>query len=217
MTAPSLDQLVLAAGPNVRIRLRAREDGPDEFRWRSDLETAKFDGRDANTEPFERFLDAFGYELAYARNDRQQFSLDTTDGDHIGTLMLYNFGPNGETAELGISIGDPGARGRGFGREAVILFLRWVWNNRRVRLVYLHALEWNERAIRAFRAAGFEECARVIRDGQVLVRMEVRREWWLLWEMEGRFESRGAVRAAESSAAEGEAPQELDAIVTGEP
>ncbi len=189
MTAEPLDQLVLAAGPNVRIRFRARADAADEFRWRSDPETARYDGRDPNKEPFERFLDAFGYELAYGRNDREQFAIDTTDGQHIGTVMLYNVGRGGDSAELGISLGEEGARGRGLGREAVIVLLRWAWNNRPLRLVYLHALEWNQRAIRAFRAAGFDETARVIRDGQVFVRMEVRREWWLLWEMEGRFTS----------------------------
>ena len=189
MTAEPLDQLVLAAGPNVRIRFRARADAADEFRWRSDPETARYDGRDPNKEPFERFLDAFGYELAYGRNDREQFAIETVDGQHIGTVMLYNVGRGGDSAELGISLGEEGARGRGLGREAVIVLLRWAWNNRPLRLVYLHALEWNQRAIRAFRAAGFDETARVIRDGQVFVRMEVRREWWLLWEMEGRFTS----------------------------
>ena len=188
VAARSLDQFVLAAGPNVRIRLRVREDGPDEYRWRSDPENARFDGRPANKEPFASFLDAFGFDLAYGRNDREQFALDTADGRHIGTVMLYNFGHGREDAELGISIGDEDARGRGLGREAVIVFLRWIWNNRPVRSVHLHALEWNERALRCFRGAGFDETARVLRDGQELVRMEVKREWWLLWEMEGRFD-----------------------------
>ncbi|MBK7328593.1 MAG: GNAT family N-acetyltransferase [Dehalococcoidia bacterium] len=192
MTAPPLGPLILAAGPNVRIRLRVPADGPDEFRWRSDPETARFDGRAPNKEPLERFLDAFAYELAYGRNDREQFALDAADGRHIGTLMLYNFAAGGDSAELGISLGEEQERGHGFGREALILLLRWVWHNRPLRSVSLHALEWNERAIRAFRAVGFHESARVIRDGQVLLRMEVRREWWLLWETEGRFGLAGA-------------------------
>lgn len=184
---PSLDRLVLAEGPNVRIRLRVREDGPDEYRWRTDPENARFDGREPYGEPFERFLDAFTYELAYGRNDREQFAIDLREGGHIGTVMLYNFGGHGEAAEFGISLGEAGSRDRGLGREAVILFLRWAWNNRPLRLIYLHALSWNERALRCFRSAGFDETALVVRGGQELTRMEVRREWWLLWEMEGRF------------------------------
>ena len=187
VTAKPLDHLVLAEGPNVRIRLRVRDDGPDEFRWRSDPETARFDGRAPNKDPFAPFLDAFGYELAYGRNDREQFALDTIDGQHIGTVMLYNFGRGHESCELGISLGEDSSRGRGLGREAVIVALRWVWNNRPVRTVFLHALDWNERAIRCFRGAGFDETAKVFRHGQALIRMEVKREWWLLWEMEGRF------------------------------
>ena len=185
VSAGALEQLVVAQGPNLRVRLRVRQDAEDEFRWRSDPENARFDGRPANAVPFQSFLDAFVYELSVGRNDREQFAIDDAEGNHIGTVMLYNFG--NDSAEFGISLGDDAMRGHGLGREATVTFLRWVWNNRPVRTVYLHALEWNERAIRCFRAAGFAESARVYRDGQALIRMEARREWWLLWDMEGRF------------------------------
>jgi RimJ/RimL family protein N-acetyltransferase len=187
-TPGTKDHLLLAAGPNIHLRLRTRSDAADEFRWRSDPETSRYDGRTANHEPFDRFVDAFAQELAYPRNDREQYAIDTADGRHIGTVMLYNFGRGRDAAELGISIGEPDARGSGLGREAVILLLRWAWENHPLRSIHLHALAWNERAIACFRKAGFAPTVRVLRDGQELVRMEVRREWWLLWEMEGRFD-----------------------------
>ena len=188
MSEPAaMDHLVIASGPNVRLRLRVGSDGEDEFRWRSDEESAKFNGVAPNKVRLREFLDAFVYELRTGRSDREQFAIDRSDGTHIGTVMLYNHSRGGEGAELGITIGEEETRGQGLGREAIILLLGWVWNNRPLRGVYLHALEWNERAIRCFAGAGFSEVARVVRDGQALVRMEVRREWWLLWEMEGRF------------------------------
>jgi RimJ/RimL family protein N-acetyltransferase len=190
------DALVLAAGSNVRIRLRRREDAADEYRWRADPETSRFNGRPAYREPFEQFLDLVAYELAYGLNDREQFAIESSDGQHLGTVMLYNFGSSGESAELGITLGEEDARGRGIGREAVTTFLRWVWNNRPLRVVYLHALEWNERAVRCFAAAGFDAVARVLRDGHAYTRMEARREWWLLWDAEGRFEFAGRAAAA---------------------
>jgi hypothetical protein len=49
-------------------------------------------------------------------------------------------------------------------------------------------LEWNERAARAFERAGYERTARVYRAEQWLLRLEARREWWLLWDSEGRFD-----------------------------
>jgi RimJ/RimL family protein N-acetyltransferase len=193
----ALDQLVVAKGPRLRLRPRVREDGHDEYRWRSDPETARFDGRPVPNQTLQQFLDVFGYELAYGRNDREQFALDLLDGTHIGTVMLYNLG--GDSAELGISLGEEAVRGQGLGREAVILMLQWAWNNRSMRTIYLHALQWNERAIRCFRSAGFGEVAAVYRDGQALVRMETRREWWLLWEMEGRFRLDAPPAAADSN------------------
>jgi hypothetical protein len=57
-----------------------------------------------------------------------------------------------------------------------------------LRVVYLHVLEWNERAARCFSRSGFDPVARVLRDGQAFTRMESRREWWLLWDAEGRFQ-----------------------------
>lgn len=178
---------VLAAGPNVRIRLRRKADAEDEYRWRADPETARYNGRAAVTEPFQQFLDLVTYELNYGVNDREQFAIETNDGQHLGTIMLYNFGRAGESAELGVTIGDDARRGAGLGREAVTVFLRWLWNNRPLRVIYLHALEWNERAERCFLRSGFDPVARVLRDGQAFTRMEARREWWLLWDAEGRF------------------------------
>lgn len=179
---------VLAAGPNVRIRLRRKSDAEDEYRWRADPETARFNGRAAVTEPFQQFLDLVAYELNYGVNDREQFALETNDGRHIGTVMLYNFGRGGESAELGITIGEEAMRGAGLGREAITVFLRWIWNNRPLRVVFLHVLEWNERAERCFARSGFDPVARVLREGQAFTRMEARREWWLLWDAEGRFQ-----------------------------
>ncbi len=192
----SRDHLVLAEGLRVRIRLRTREDAPDEYRWRADSENARFDGRPAYRETLEQFIELVRFEVAHGRNDREQFSIERTDGKHLGTVMLYNFSQHGDAAELGITLGDDENRGQGLGRDAVAIFLRWVWNNRAIRMIYLNALEWNERAIRCFRSSGFDEVARVLRDGQAFTRMEVRREWWLLWDAEGRFESPGALPIA---------------------
>jgi RimJ/RimL family protein N-acetyltransferase len=194
---------VIAAGPNVRIRHRVASDGENEYRWRSDPESARYNGVAPNKGLLREFLDAFVYELRTGRSDREQFAIDTIDGTHVGSVMLYNFSRGGEGAELGITLGEEAIRGRGLGREAVILILRWAWNNRAIRGVYLHTLEWNERAIRCFRAAGFGEVARVLRDDQALVRMEVRREWWLLWEMEGRFALAPAQGAQSAAGDEG--------------
>ncbi|WBL37482.1 GNAT family N-acetyltransferase [Tepidiforma flava] len=135
---------------------------------------------------FARFLETFEQETRLAGYGRDQLAIDTIAGEHIGTVMYYN-GEAGDSAELGITIGDARRRGAGFGREAVVLFLRYLFAAHPFREIYLHTLEANVPARRAFAAAGFSPTVAVLRGADRYLRMEVRREWWLLWDMEGRF------------------------------
>ena len=73
------------------------------------------------------------------------------------------------------------------GTAATVGFLRYMWLNTPFRRVYLHTLSWNMRAQRCFGRAGFAPVARVLRGSDEFVRMDVRREWWQLWDQEGRF------------------------------
>lgn len=182
-----LDSLVVAAGPHVRLRHKVLGDVHDEYTWRIDPETGRYHGMLPFRGGFQAFLSQFEAELSYGSAGRLALALDTAEGEHIGNIMYYNGDIAGEAAEFGISIGDSRLRGQGLGREAAILFLRYVWANTAYRRIYLHALEWNERAIRSFTAAGFETTSRIARQGEVFLRMEARREWWLLRESEGGF------------------------------
>ncbi|GIW13101.1 MAG: hypothetical protein KatS3mg062_0540 [Tepidiforma sp.] len=180
------DRLVVARGPNLILRRRRREDAIDEFAWRRDPETARLNGQHPAPPSFARFLETFEQEWRLAGHGRDQLAIDTIDREHIGTIMYYN-AEAGDSAELGITIGDPRRRGRGLGREAVVLFLRRLFAAHPFRDIYLHTLESNLPARRAFTAAGFSPTVVVLRQGERYVRMEARREWWLLWDMEGRF------------------------------
>jgi RimJ/RimL family protein N-acetyltransferase len=90
--------------------------------------------------------------------------------------MYYNIDERRSEAELGITIGERDYWGRGFGRDAVATFVRFIFETTRLRRVYLNTLAWNERARRAFEAAGFQACGRRRRDGNVFITMEVVRE-----------------------------------------
>lgn len=185
------ERLVVAQGPTVRIRRKVREDAIDEYTWRRDPENAKYNGMAPFSDGFTRFLQVFEYDLLVGHSDREQFAIETLTGAHIGSVMYYNADLSRDTAEFGISIGDRRYWGKGIGREASILFLGFLWKNYPFRLLHLHTLDWNERARRCFASAGFNEQAYIQRGAETFVRMEARREWWLLWEMEGRFRLEG--------------------------
>ncbi len=179
------DALLVARGPTVVLRRRRRDDAIDEFAWRRDPELARLNGQPPVGPSFARFLETFEQELRLDGHGRGQLAIDTAAGVHIGTIMYYN--ADAEAAELGITIGDPRSRGCGFGREAVVLFLRYLFANHPFRTIYLHTLESNTPARRAFTVAGFSPTVAVLRGPDRYLRMEARREWWLLWDMEGRF------------------------------
>ena len=111
-----------------------------------------------------------------------------SDGAHVGNIMLYNYTPGREGAEIGISIGEASTRGLGLGPAALVAFLRFAWASLAFRRIFLNTFAWNERAWRSFERAGFSEVSRNEDSGGTLIRMEARREWWLLWDSEGRFE-----------------------------
>lgn len=182
----ALNDTLVDAGV-LRIRLKRREDALDDFRWRRDPEIARFDGSEPLKSTFTDYLRQVEYDLSFVDPRRQVFSLDSPESVHFGNIMYYN--ADGDSAELGICVAQADYRDRGIGTAAMVAFVRYLWNTLGVRELYLHTLEWNERARAAFARAGFEETARVVRDPHVFIRMEARREWWLLHDMEGRFDA----------------------------
>jgi RimJ/RimL family protein N-acetyltransferase len=185
---PDLSPLVIADGGSIRLRLKHVSDAFNDFQWRRDPEVARFDGGPRLTASFTDFLNKLEYDIRYPSSDRRTFAIETGEGEHIGNVMYYRADHAAQTAEFGISIGPGEWRDRGAGTAATVLFLRYLWTNLPFRVIYLHTLEWNERAQHCFLRAGFETVSRVIRNDQSLLRMEVRREWWLLWDAEGRFD-----------------------------
>jgi len=190
MTTAARDGIVADAGDFV-IRAKGLADAMDDYLWRRDEDTARLDGSGRLDVPFSEFLAQRERDLGPA-SDRRWLALESAEGVHFGTLVVFNVDPAGDAAEIGITIGRPEYRGRGIGTRAVVTLLRTAWATTALRRVYLHVFEWNERARRSFVKAGFQDVARVLRGPDVLVRMEARREWWLLWDAEGRFASPGA-------------------------
>lgn len=184
---PAITPLIVADCGVVNIRHKHRGDALDDFHWRRDPETARFDASLPLEATFSQFLERLEYDIAFPGPDRRMYALDSPGGQHIGNIMWYHGDHGRGMAEFGISIGREDWRGRGVGTAATIGFLRLVWQTTSFRFVYLHTLAWNDRARRCFRRAGFADAARVLRGEEDFVRMDVRREWWLMWDQEGRF------------------------------
>jgi RimJ/RimL family protein N-acetyltransferase len=76
-------------------------------------------------------------------------------GRLVGSCQLLAIHPVHRKAELQIRIGEPAARGRGLGREAVELLLDFAFQDLNLHRVELTVLSGNEVALKTYAAAGF--------------------------------------------------------------
>ena len=78
----------------------------------------------------------------------------------IGKTGLSAINHMHRTAELGIVIGEPDCRGKGYGTEATRLLLDYAFTTLGLHNVFLRVYAYNAPAIRAYEKAGFREIGR---------------------------------------------------------
>jgi RimJ/RimL family protein N-acetyltransferase len=78
----------------------------------------------------------------------------------IGIVSLFHLDYRNGRADFGILIGEPEARGRGYGTEASRLMLDYAFTDLGLRNVGLTVAEWNMAGQRAYARAGFKEYGR---------------------------------------------------------
>ena len=175
---PQAQGKVVVKGKRVVLREKRLEDARDDLAWRTDDELARLDA----TRPLDMSYDAFlrysRDELTYDNPISKRLAIDTLDGRHIGNCMFYDIDQKRSQAELGIMIGDRNYWSRGFGTDAIDAFLRHIFTTTSLNRVYLHTLDWNDRAKRSFAKSGFREVKNVHRSGMDFVLMEVLRPDW---------------------------------------
>jgi RimJ/RimL family protein N-acetyltransferase len=113
------------------------------------------------------------------------FAIREREGDRlVGSCQLLGLDARHRSAELQIRIGEPDARGRGLGTEAVALLLRHAFADLDLHRVSLHVFASNAAALATYERCGFvregvlREAAML--DGRrddVVVMGVLRRDW----------------------------------------
>lgn len=170
-------------GKKIRLAAFRPEDAEIAARWTEDGE-------------YQRQLDtdfarpSTAQEQAEMLNSRRSpnsvtFALRTLEGDRlIGFVALHSIEWNNQCGTLSIGIGEPEYCGQGLGLEALQLILNYAFNELNLYRVGLDVIGDNERALRAYRKAGFIEEGRlraaVYRDGRRndRVMMSILRDEW---------------------------------------
>jgi RimJ/RimL family protein N-acetyltransferase len=170
--------MVVLQGAKVILRDKRIEDAEQDYIWRSDQELAKLDAAYPLTMTFDRYLKMFQDQLKYPTPGSHHFATETLDGKFIGNCMYYDLDSVNLEAELGIVIGDREYWSNAYGYDAVTTLLDYVFNEKELKRVYLHTLEWNNRAQRCFEKSGFVAVKPVRRLSHDFILMEVLREDW---------------------------------------
>ncbi|MGH2559165.1 MAG: GNAT family N-acetyltransferase [Thermomicrobiales bacterium] len=138
--------------------VRLRPIGPDDLsllrRWFEDPETMRHWGTGAPLVTPHAFQDDL--QGRFARFDEAgYFMIEPAEGSPIGRIDFERLSARIRSAEVMILIGDPSARGKGYGTDAMIALLRYLFHERNLHRVSLTVLAWNERAIRSYEKVGF--------------------------------------------------------------
>ena len=166
-------------GGKVVLRDKRLEDAWMDYLWRSDEEIARLDAAYPLKMKFEEFLRLFRDQLRYPTPSSGRFGVDTQDGQYIGNCMYYDMDTVNKQAEVGIVIGDRDYWSRGYGYDAVVTILDHLFSNTSMERLYLHTLEWNKRAQRAFQKCGFTSVTHVRRMSMDFLQMEIKKDRWL--------------------------------------
>jgi RimJ/RimL family protein N-acetyltransferase len=167
-------------GPNVTLRPVRPADVPTLYAWRIDLATW---GDQTEEAPYPMTLEAYqrSHEEA-ASGTGVSFAVEA-GGELVGRCGMFGFDELARNAEVGLGFG-PDHRGKGYGREVLALLLDFGFTHRNLHRVWLQCTATNERALRAYRAAGFVEEGRMREHAWVggayvdMVRMAVLRAEW---------------------------------------
>ena len=177
-SAPARPPSQRLVGHLVVLRAKKFSDVDRDYSWRSDPELAELDA----TSPIRLSLDEYGRnyrdEIDFPSPWSARYAIVTREETHIGNAMYYDIDRSKSQCELGIMIGNRDYWGRGYGTDAVLTMLRAIFEEAGLERVYLHTLEYNTRAQKSFRKAGFLDMESVRRDRKDFLKMEVHREPW---------------------------------------
>lgn len=152
-------------GEKTMVRAMETEDLRNVWRWENDLSVMKHMWIDPTS--FRAVENYFEENLKDPKT--KWFIIAEKESDlAIGVVWYYSLHP-ADRCEVGIYVGEEQYRGRGYGSDALKVFLEFLFGTKGLHRVGLSVAEDNPRAIRAYEKCGFREEGRLrehcIKDG----------------------------------------------------
>lgn len=168
----------MITGRKVRLRAKKLSDAPNDYRWQTDSELMRLDAMPLLTMPYSRYLMEYSSELQSPDPGRRVLGVETLDGEHIGNCVYYNINRDRSEVEMGIMIGNRHYWDSGYGTDAVMTLVDYLFSRTGLERIYLKTLKWNQRAQNCFQKSGFAPCGQLIKSGHEFLLMEILRPQW---------------------------------------
>lgn len=144
--------VVFLQGKRLRLRPVGLADVDRYTTWINDEETRSFLGASFPTTKLQEEEWIRGKQS----KDEVILSIETNTGVHIGGISVVKINWIDRTAETGTMIGDKKYWGSGFGTEAKMLLLKYVFETLGLRKVHSRAFAFNERSINYSLKCGYQ-------------------------------------------------------------
>lgn len=135
----------------MRLRAPERIDIPAFLKWFNDPEVTEF----LDLEPPMGMEQEEAWFDSLSKSEEDIFSIDTLDGKLIGNVGLVNTDWVARKVLIGIVIGEKEYWGKGYGTDAMLTLLRYLFEELNMNRVFL-GTDWaNKRAISCYENCGF--------------------------------------------------------------
>lgn len=141
-------------GNKIDLREISIEDTPIILRWRNSNSVKEhFIYQETLTkEQHENWLKT----QVYTHKTAQFIIIESSSNYEIGSAYLRDIDRKNSKAELGIYIGEIEYLGKGYGREVILLLLKYGFEKLKLNKIFLRVLKENANAIKAYEKVGFE-------------------------------------------------------------
>jgi len=145
---------MILKGKNVVLRPVQMDDAPRFVKWFNDPDVHKFlNFRKFSLQQERQWIRE---KLKDKSGTTAHFSIDTSNGNHIGSIGLENINAHHKHASFGIMIGDKNFWNKGLGTEAAKLLLEYGFVHLKLHRIGLDVYEYNPRAIKVYKRLGFK-------------------------------------------------------------
>ena len=135
-----------------------REYIPLYQRWMNDFETTRY--LEIQPRPMTVEQESGWFDQA-STGEAIIFTIyEVSTGQPIGNCDIQNLSLRNRRAEVGIVIGEPDARGKGYGTEAMCLLADYAFNVLNLHSLMLWTYEYNVAGQRCYAKVGFREVGR---------------------------------------------------------